>query len=105
MVDRRGSLVVFDKILSLCTEAGFSPMIVGTASASSGVLALVEAGEGISIIPEGSRFMASKEITVVPIAGGTASVDLVVAWSTARINPLMRAFLTSASNFRSRRRR
>lgn len=96
MVDRGGSVVVFDKILSLCMEAGFSPNIAATASASSGVLALVEAGEGISIIPEGSRFMATKEMTFVPLAGASASVDLVMAWATDRMNAVMRSFLKSA---------
>ena len=96
MVDRSGSLIVFDKILSLCHEAGFSPNIAATSSASSGVLALVEAGEGIAIIPEGSRFMASKEITFVPLSGTAASVDLVMAWSTDRLNAVMQSFLTSS---------
>jgi DNA-binding transcriptional LysR family regulator len=97
MVDRGGSVVVFDKILSLCTDAGFSPSIAATASASSGVLALVEAGEGISIIPEGSRFMATKEIIFVPLAGASASVDLVIAWSADRLNAVMQSFLTSSA--------
>lgn len=105
MVDRSGSLVVFDKILSLCTEAGFSPNIAATASASSGVLALVEAGEGISIIPEGSRFMATRETVFVPLSGVSASVDLVMAWSTERLNAVMRSFLTSATSFTTGARR
>ncbi len=103
MVDRSGSLVVFDKIFSLCMEAGFSPTIVATASASSGVLALVEAGEGVAIIPEGSRFLASDEITFVPIAGGSAYVDLVIAWSTSRMNAVIRAFLDASGNTKTRR--
>lgn len=100
MVERSGSLAVFDKIISFCNEAGFSPNIAATASVSSGVLALVEAGEGVSIIPEGSRFLASKEITFVPLAGAGAFVDLVMAWSPTRMNPLMRAFLLSATKSR-----
>lgn len=99
MVDRSGSLVVFDKILALCHEAGFSPDIAATASASAGVLALVEAGEGISVIPQGSRFMATTETAFVPLAGESTSVDLVMAWSRQRLNPVMQAFLTSAAYF------
>ena len=97
MVDRTGSLVIFDKILSLCIESGFSPHIAATASASSGVLALVEAGEGIAIIPEGSRFLASKEIVFLPLVDASASVDLVIAWSTDRLNAVMQSFLTSSA--------
>lgn len=97
MVERSGSPVVFDKVISLCNDAGFSPNIAATASVSSGVLALVEAGEGISIIPEGSRFLATSEIIFVPLAGGAASVDLVMAWAPSRLNPIMRAFLASTA--------
>ena len=104
MVERSGSLVVFDKVLALCNEAGFSPNIAATATVSSGILALVEAGEGISIIPEGSRYLASKEIIFVPLAGASASVDLVMAWSPNRMNPVMRAFLTSATKQTQKRR-
>lgn len=100
MVERSGSPVVFDKVISFCNEAGFSPNIAATASVSSGVLALVEAGEGVSIIPEGSRFLASKEITFVPLAGAGAFIDLVMAWSPARMNPLMQAFVVSATRSR-----
>ncbi|MGI4756686.1 MAG: LysR substrate-binding domain-containing protein [Janthinobacterium lividum] len=102
MVERSGSPVIFDKVIALCNEAGFSPGIAATASVSSGVLALVEAGEGVSIIPEGSRFLASKEIAFVPIAGANASVDLVMAWSPERLNPPMRAFIASATKNRTR---
>ena len=44
--DRKYSPAVFDKVITLCTEAGFSPRISATATVSSGVLALVEAGRG-----------------------------------------------------------
>ena len=49
--DRKYSPAVFDKVITLCTQAGFSPKISATATVSSGVLALVEAGEGLAILP------------------------------------------------------
>lgn len=104
MVDRQSSLIVFDKIISLCTEAGFSPQIATTASVSSGVLALVEAGEGISIVAEGSRFLGSKEVSFVPLAGAAASVDLVIAWSADHSNPLVKSFLVSAREMKTKLR-
>ena len=61
---------VFDKVITLCTEAGFSPRIGATATVSSGVLALVEAGEGLAILPGASQRLSTEELSLFrsPIA-------------------------------------
>jgi hypothetical protein len=46
--DRKYSPAVFDKVITLCTEAGFSPKIGATATVSSGVLA----GEGLAMVEQ-----------------------------------------------------
>jgi DNA-binding transcriptional LysR family regulator len=92
---------VFDKIITLCAEAGFSPRIVTTATVSSGVMALVEAGEGISIVPDGSRFLGSSEVLFVPLRGPGAQVELVIAWPAARAEGVHKSFLQLARRFRS----
>jgi hypothetical protein len=43
---------MFDKIIRLCSAAGFSPQIAALPIVRSSVLMLVQAGEGISILPE-----------------------------------------------------
>ena len=45
-----------------------SPKIGSTATVSPGVIALVEAGEGVAILPEGSRKLRSDEVVFVPLA-------------------------------------
>ena len=55
MCDRSVTPTLFDSILSLCTSAGFSPDIVNTSATWSGVLTLVESGEGIALVPWGVR--------------------------------------------------
>lgn len=101
LADRPTSPVVSDRIISLCNEAGFSPQIATTASVSSGVVALVEAGEGISILPDGSRFLGTGEIVFIPLQGPGAQVDLVIAWSSQRMAGVHRSFLHLARRFRS----
>jgi DNA-binding transcriptional LysR family regulator len=91
--DRRYSPAVFDKIISLCAEAGFSPRIHATASLASGVIALVEAGEGVAVLPQASRSLAPPEVVFVPLADTGASVDLVVAWSPHHDRPVRGSFL------------
>src|SRR6201999_2900265 len=75
--DRRYSPVVFDKVITLCAEAGFSPKISATASVSSGVLALVEAGEGLAILPGGAQILSNDELAFLPLSDRNASIDLV----------------------------
>ena len=100
MSERPTSPVVADRIYALCNEAGFSPQVSAVASVSSGVIALVEAGEGIAILPEGSRFLGSSEVVFVPLSGAAARVDLVMAWSGERVTGVHRSFLQLARRFR-----
>jgi DNA-binding transcriptional LysR family regulator len=91
--DRSHSPATFDKVITLCAEAGFSPRIGSTATVSSGVIALVEAGEGVAIVAEGSKKLGSEEVAFVPVADNTAFIDLVIAWSPQYETPVVRSFL------------
>jgi DNA-binding transcriptional LysR family regulator len=95
--DRSHSPATFDKIITLCAEAGFSPRIGSTATVAFGVIALVEAGEGIAILPEGSkRLRSSDEVLYIPLADRGAFIDLVIAWSPEHENPVLGSFLELA---------
>ncbi len=93
MSERANSPAVFDRVLALCAEAGFSPTISTYGSVSSGVIALVEAGEGIAVLPRGSELLRSRELVFVPIADAGASVDLVMAWPAKRQNAVLTQFV------------
>lgn len=98
--DRSHSPATFDKVITLCAEAGFSPKIGSTATVSPGLIALVEAGEGVAILPEGSKRLGSEEVVFVPLADRTASIDLVIAWSPQYETPVVRSFLELARKHR-----
>lgn len=100
LTDRPTSPTVSDRIIALCNEAGFSPQITSTATVTSGVMALVEAGEGISIVAEGSRFLGFGEVVFIPLEDPGASVDLVIAWAADRAEGVHRSFLQLARRFR-----
>lgn len=91
--DRKNSPVVFDKVITLCAQADVTPRIGATATVSSGVITLVEAGEGVAILPQGSRSLGSDAVVFVPLTDSGAAVDLVVAWSVQHSNPAVRSFL------------
>lgn len=90
--DRKYSPAIFDRIIELCARARFSPTIAATSSVASGVVALVEAGEGIAILSEAARTLSSS-LSFVPISDSSAKIDIVVAWSPQRETPVLRSFL------------
>ncbi len=100
--DRRHSPVVFDKVITLCAQAGITPRIGATATVGSGVITLVEAGEGVAILPQGSRSLGSEALVFIPLTDSGASVDLVIAWSVQHSNPAVDSFLAL---IRSRRKK
>jgi DNA-binding transcriptional LysR family regulator len=91
--DRTYSPAVFDKVITLCAESGFSPRIGATATIGAGVIALVEAGEGVALLPAGSRALGGDELVFIPLADNAAFVDMVIAWSPQHESPVVRSFL------------
>ena len=91
--DRRHSPVVFDKVITLCAQAEITPRIGATATVGSGVITLVEAGEGVAILPEGSRSLGTDALVFIPLTDSGASVDLVIAWSVQHSNPVVQSFV------------
>jgi LysR substrate binding domain len=96
LIDRNSAPVTFDKVISLCAEAGFSPRIGATSTASTGMIALVAAGEGVALLADDSAVLRGNELVAVPLADAMASVDLVIAWAPHHENPVLRSFLDVA---------
>ncbi|SNT36346.1 transcriptional regulator, LysR family [Granulicella rosea] len=94
--DRKYSPAVADKIFALCAQAGFSPQLGASATNAPGAIALVQAGEGIAILPGGSRLLNNKDVVFVPLADKGATVELVIAWSSQHETPVIRSFLELA---------
>lgn len=90
--DRRFSSALHDRVFSLCSEAGFSPTVVATASAANGVAALVEAGEGVAILSQPIRSPESA-LRFIPLADANATVDIVVAWRSDSSNAAVTTFI------------
>jgi DNA-binding transcriptional LysR family regulator len=93
MVERQVSPVLFDNIVGLCASFGFSPRIVNTSSTWSGVLTLVEAGEGVALVPSGARHFRSPGLTFCQLQPKTTHVGLSVAWNPLNEGPVVQDFL------------
>lgn len=98
LVARESSPSLFGKILALCSEAGFSPRIVATGIAWASVVLLVEAGEGVAILPSNLQYGASKKLAFCPFNNPEAKIGLVMAWSRQREGPVLHEFLKLVRN-------
>lgn len=84
---------LFDSILALCSKAGFAPHIVNSSSTWSGVLTLVESGEGIAMVPSGVRHLRNPGIAFAELKSERIDVGISLAWNPENENPIRRDFL------------
>jgi len=91
--DRRANPTLFDSIVALCTQAGFSPNLVNSSATWSGVLTLVESGEGVALVPSGVRYLSTPGIVFAEVLPETAHVGLSVAWDPRNEGPVVQSFL------------
>jgi DNA-binding transcriptional LysR family regulator len=102
LADRRSNPTFFDSIVSLCAAEGFSPQIVNTSATWSGVLTLVEAGEGIALVPAGVKTLRMRELIFRPLGPGALSLGLAAVWNPRNEGPALVEFLRLLREHRSR---
>lgn len=93
LCDREVSPTLFDKATALCAQAGFSPKITQTSNVLSSVLTLVQAGEGVTLIPSSFQYFRSSDLSFSPLIEPVGAVELIMAWSAEREGALQKAFL------------
>jgi DNA-binding transcriptional LysR family regulator len=91
--DRSASPTLFDKITALCAQAGFSPRISQTANLLASVLTLVQAGEGVTLIPASLRSPRFHDLSFCPLIAPTGVIELVMAWPPEREGTVLHSFL------------
>jgi DNA-binding transcriptional LysR family regulator len=90
---REGSPVLYDTIIGLCNQAGFCPKIENEADALQTVLSLVEAEEGIAIVPACTRNLRSDGVTFYRLQPDEAWIELVITWKTSSQSVVLHTFL------------
>jgi len=93
LCDRHMTPALFDGIVALCSAAGFAPNIVNTSSTWSGVLTLVESGEGVALVPSGVRYLRPAGVVISPLVPQKLYMGLVVAWNPENEGPIQQGFL------------
>ena len=93
---REVSPAVFDKVIELCSEAGFSPRIASISSVWASVVLMVQAGEGVSLLPLNQQQFRTPELAFCPLKSKNAFVEFVMAWSPRHDSTLNRSFRSLA---------
>jgi DNA-binding transcriptional LysR family regulator len=84
---------LFDTILGMCNDAGFSPRIENEPNMMQTILSLVEAEEGVSIMPACVRNLRSDGVRFYRLQPDNVRVELVAAWKKEMPSVVVRAFL------------
>jgi DNA-binding transcriptional LysR family regulator len=93
MCDRSAAPTLFDRIIALCGQAGFVPKIAQTSNMISSVLTLVQAGEGVTLIPGSLQRFRFSDLAFCPLTKPTGTIEMVMAWSPERNDVVKTAFL------------
>lgn len=86
---------LFDKVMTLCAAAGFTPRIAVEAHQMSTVVTLAAVGMGVSIVPEALRRLAAPGAAFRPITDAGAFMDLIAACRAEDDSPVVANFLAA----------
>ncbi len=84
----------YDRLISFCVSAGFTPRIVEEATQWQTVISLVEAGMGVALAPACVQKFRWPQVVFKPLPGATTSVS--ACWRAADLSPTANAFLRMA---------
>lgn len=82
-----------DRIVALCTDAGFVPEIRYALRHWLSVVSLVSQGLGVALVPQALRQSALPGAAFVPLDSTSAPYNTYCLWKTARGHQAMAAFL------------
>jgi len=89
---RQGAPGVFDTIVGACRAQGFSPQVENEPNSMQTILSLVEAEEGVAIVPASISNLRSNGVQFVRLVPDL-HLDLIVAWSRGETSVILRTFL------------
>jgi DNA-binding transcriptional LysR family regulator len=89
---RQGAPGVFDTIVGACRAQGFSPRVENEPNSMQTILSLVEAEEGVAIVPASISNLRSNGVRFVRLVPDLY-LDLIVAWRPGEPSVVLRTFL------------
>jgi len=90
---REGAPSLFDTIMGMCKNAGFSPRVDSEHNLMQTVLSVVEAEQGVSIVPACVRNLRSDGVRFYRLQPDDVRLELVAAWKKESPSVVLSAFL------------
>jgi DNA-binding transcriptional LysR family regulator len=90
---RDGASGLYDTVVGMCNDAGFSPLVEYESDRAQTVLSLVAAEQGISIVPASLRNLWTKGVRFYRLQPDEVRVALVAAWKKEAPSVALRAFI------------
>jgi DNA-binding transcriptional LysR family regulator len=90
---RASSPEVFDTIVRVCNDNGFSPKLQNELNNMNSVLSTVEAGEGVAIIPATARNLRSDNVAFFRLQPDGVRIDFIAAWAKKEPSIPLRFFV------------
>jgi DNA-binding transcriptional LysR family regulator len=90
---REGAPVVFDTIVGACRSQGFSPRVENEPNSMQTILSLVEAEEGVAIVPASTSNLRSNGVQFVRLVPNNLYLDLIAMWPLGEPPAVLRTFL------------
>ena len=90
---RHWVLGLYDRVMSLCYSAGFSPNVKQEAADTYLLIGLVAANMGISFVPASARSLRSQGVIYRDLQDSTIQIEMAVAWRRDDNSPAVEAFL------------
>jgi DNA-binding transcriptional LysR family regulator len=89
---RASSPEVFDTIVRVCNDNGFSPRLHNELNNMHSVLSTVEAGEGVAIVPASARNLRADNISFVRLQPDDVRIDFVAIWQKKESSIALKTF-------------
>jgi DNA-binding transcriptional LysR family regulator len=90
---RSSSPEVFDTIVRVCNDNGFSTRLQNELNNMNSVLATVEAGEGVAIIPASARNLRADNVSFFRLQPDDVRLDFIAAWQKSEPSVALKLFL------------
>jgi DNA-binding transcriptional LysR family regulator len=96
MFDRNRAPGLYDKVVSSCIDAGFTPHIIPQSSDVQSVLGLVAGGLGVTVVPASFRHLTIDGLSYRKLTDVNTTVELFAVWRRDQHTSVLEGFLDVA---------
>ena len=91
--------ILYEQIINLCQEAGFTPKIVHEALTNQARIGLVSAGIGVTFVPNSVQNLMSENVVYRNLKESSLKLQLAAAWKIDNDSPILQRFISLLQEF------